>query len=98
MVTPRVTGLDAAFLATETATTHNVIGVTAVFGPRASGPLTRDDLAGLFERRLHRLDPLRRRLCRVPLNLHHPVWIEDEPVDLGHHIVGRAGRIADLPD
>jgi diacylglycerol O-acyltransferase / wax synthase len=37
-------------------------------------------------RRLHLLDPLRYRLIDVPWKLHHPMWLEDCPVDLDYHL------------
>jgi WS/DGAT/MGAT family acyltransferase len=36
--------------------------------------------------RLHLLPPFRRRLVTVPLNLHHPVWIEDPDFNLDDHV------------
>ena len=36
--------------------------------------------------RLHLVPQLRRRLATVPLNLGHPVWIEDEHFDLDAHL------------
>src|SRR5688500_14951298 len=40
---------------------------------------------GLAER-LHLLPPFRRRLQHVPLQLHHPVWVEDRVLDLDQHL------------
>ena len=37
-------------------------------------------------RRLHLLDPLRYRLVDIPWRLHHPMWLEDCPVDLDYHL------------
>jgi diacylglycerol O-acyltransferase len=36
--------------------------------------------------RLSRLDPLRWRVARVPLDLHHPLWLEAGAPDLGWHV------------
>ncbi|MDT7765681.1 MAG: diacylglycerol O-acyltransferase / wax synthase, partial [Mycobacterium sp.] len=36
--------------------------------------------------RLHLLDPLRYRLLDIPWKLHHPMWLEDCPVDLDYHL------------
>src|SRR4051812_20745790 len=41
--------------------------------------------AGLGQR-LHLLPPFRRRIRQVPLQLHHPVWVEDVPIDLSQHL------------
>ena len=39
-----------------------------------------------IERRLHLLEPLRRRLREVPFGLDHPFWIEDPDFDLDFHV------------
>src|SRR5437763_11863086 len=39
-----------------------------------------------LERRLHLLEPLRRRLVLVPFSLDHPFWIEDPDFDLDFHV------------
>jgi WS/DGAT/MGAT family acyltransferase len=39
-----------------------------------------------IEQRLHRLEPLRRRLVEVPFGLDHPFWIEDPDFDLDFHV------------
>src|SRR3982751_674580 len=39
-----------------------------------------------IEKRLHLLEPLRRRLVEVPLDLDHPFWIEDPDFDLDYHV------------
>ncbi len=41
---------------------------------------------GELERRLHLLDPLRRRLRTVPLGLVHPYWIDDRDFNLDYHV------------
>src|SRR5256885_216810 len=37
-------------------------------------------------RRLPRVEPFRRKLASVPLNLHHPVWVDDADFDLDYHL------------
>lgn len=37
-------------------------------------------------RRLHLLDPLRYQLVDIPWKLHHPMWLENCPVDLDYHV------------
>jgi WS/DGAT/MGAT family acyltransferase len=39
-----------------------------------------------IERRLHLLEPLRRRLRNVPFNLDHPYWVDDPDFDLDFHV------------
>ena len=77
-------GLDAAFLALESPTGHlQAVGV-ATLDPDAP-PITRDELMDLVDRRLHRLDLLRRRLVTVPGGIDRPYWIDVRP-DLHRHV------------
>ena len=39
-----------------------------------------------LERRLHLLEPLRRRAVEVPGGIDHPFWIEDPDFDLDYHV------------
>ncbi|MGD0379634.1 MAG: wax ester/triacylglycerol synthase family O-acyltransferase [Acidimicrobiales bacterium] len=94
----RLTGMDAAFLALETDTMHMQVGAVMVFDP--SSPDTGDDIPTRFfdrlrtiiEERIHLVQPLRRRVVRVPFGLHHPVWVEDPNFELDYHL-----RRASLP-
>jgi diacylglycerol O-acyltransferase / wax synthase len=43
--------------------------------------------------RLVKIPPLRWQVARIPFDLHHPVWIEAEAIDLDHHV-----RCRRLPD
>jgi len=94
----RLHGLDAAFLALETATMHLHVGAVLVFDPDAveggdEGPgLRYERLRSLVEERLHLVPALRRRVVRVPFGLHHPVWVDDPGFDLDDHV-----RRASLP-
>jgi diacylglycerol O-acyltransferase / wax synthase len=83
----RLTGQDAAFLYNETPDQHMHTLKIAVLDPRSipggySFELVKHNLAA----RLHLLPSFRRRLVPVPLQIHHPVWIEDPGFDLDHHI------------
>jgi diacylglycerol O-acyltransferase len=44
------------------------------------------DILAHLDRRLSRSPIFRRRLVRVPLDLDHPYWIEDENFDLEYHV------------
>jgi WS/DGAT/MGAT family acyltransferase len=83
----RLPGVDAGFLYMETPTQHmhtlkvSFLDVSSVPGGYSFDVFT----AGLAER-LHLLPPFRRRLRQVPLRLHHPVWVEDRPVDVPAHV------------
>lgn len=50
------------------------------------GEFTFELFRSLLQRRLHLLEPLRYRLVEVPLQLHHPVWVENSEVDLDYHL------------
>jgi diacylglycerol O-acyltransferase / wax synthase len=85
-----MSGLDASFLAMETATMKLHVSAVMVFEPL---PLHGVETEPTFERvrrvvgeRLHLVPPLRRRAVRVPFGLHHPVWVDDPDFDLDFHV------------
>jgi diacylglycerol O-acyltransferase len=83
----RMTGLDAAFLALETPSNHMHLMAVAVLDPTdVPGGFTAATIRQLIENRLDTLPPFRRRVVRVPLGLHHPLWIEDPGFDLDFHV------------
>ena len=82
----QLSGLDATFLHMETASQFGHVSSLCIY-ERPSGSY--DPLSAFrrqVERRLHLLEPLRRRLVEVPLGLDHPFWIEDPDFDLDFHI------------
>jgi WS/DGAT/MGAT family acyltransferase len=83
----QLTGLDATFLFLETASQFGHVSSFSVFerpADEAYEPL--EAWKRQLERRLHLLEPLRRRLREVPLGLDHPYWIDDPDFDLDFHI------------
>ena len=83
----RLTGLDAAFLYLETPTHHMHVAMTMVLDPATMpGGYSFDKIKDFISKRLHLVPPFRRRLVNVPLNLHHPVWVDDPHFDLDYHI------------
>src|SRR6185503_20256614 len=83
----RMTGLDAAFLALETPSNHMHLVAVAVLDPTdVPGGFTAETLKELIARRLDSLPPFRRRVVRVPLGIHHPLWVEDPEFDLDFHV------------
>ncbi|HEX4866568.1 MAG TPA: wax ester/triacylglycerol synthase family O-acyltransferase [Acidimicrobiales bacterium] len=83
----RLSGLDAAFLALETPSSHMHVASLAIFDPStADGPLTLERIVEVYGQRLHLAPPFRRRLATVPLGLHHPLWIEDPDFDIRNHL------------
>lgn len=101
----QLSGLDASFLYMETPSQFGHVSSVSIYARPEDEPdyepLTawRDQI----ERRLHLLEPLRRRLRNVPLGLDHPFWIEDPDFDLDFHVrhtavppPGADGQLAEL--
>src|SRR5262252_1578064 len=83
----QLTGLDAAFLAMETARTTGHVGGVCVLDPSdAPKPLTLARLTEVLTQRLPLVPVLRRRLLNVPLGLDQPFWIDDPDFDIEYHI------------
>ncbi|HLN17213.1 MAG TPA: wax ester/triacylglycerol synthase family O-acyltransferase [Acidimicrobiales bacterium] len=86
-------GLDAAFLALEAGATRLHIAAALVLDPpegRRSlfSPSTRfAQIRRVIAERVHLAPPLRQRAVRVPLGLHHPVWVDDPEFDLDDHVL-----------
>ena len=85
-------GLDAAFLSLETPTTPLHVGLVMVLDPPEGtrslfSPSTRyAQIRRVIAQRLHLVGPFRQRALRVPLGLHHPVWVDDPDFDLDDHL------------
>jgi diacylglycerol O-acyltransferase / wax synthase len=63
-------------------------GMVAIYDPSTApgGRVRFRDILAHLQRRLPRSPIFRRRLVRVPLDLDHPYWIEDENFDLESHV------------
>ena len=84
----QLSGLDASFLYMETASQFGHVSGLSVYARPEEDP-DYDALGewrAQIERRLHLLEPLRRKLRNVPFNLDHPFWIEDSDFDLDFHV------------
>jgi diacylglycerol O-acyltransferase len=85
----QLTGLDATFLYMEAGGSQfGHVSSLSVYEPPADRP-DYDPIGewrAAIEKRLHLLEPLRRRLVEVPMNLDHPFWIEDPHFDLDFHV------------
>jgi diacylglycerol O-acyltransferase len=83
----RLSGLDASFLYLETPTMHMHVALVAVLDP-AQMP------DGYDYERVHRFidqgvrtqPQLQRRLVEVPMQIDHPVWLDEPHFDTLHHI------------
>ncbi len=84
----QLTGLDAAFLALETANSTGHVGGVSVLDARGlTEPLTLPRLTELVAQRLPEAPPvLRRKLLHMPLGMDQPYWIDDADFDIEYHI------------
>ena len=83
----QLTGLDASFLALETANTTGHVGGLCVLDPSgAPKPLTLARLTEVLAGRLPLVPVLRRKLLNVPLGLDQPYWVNDADFDIEYHI------------
>ncbi len=83
----RLTGLDATFLYLETPTHHMHVSMAMVLDPSTMpNGYSFGAVKEFIASRMDRIPQFRRRLVTVPLNLHHPVWVEDPDFDLDFHV------------
>lgn len=84
-------GLDAAFLALESETTHlHVVGALLLDPVDAPADQVFRRIRTRIVERLAEVPPLRMRAVPAPLGLAHPRMVEEPDLDLGYH-VRRAG-------
>lgn len=85
-------GLDAAFLAIESATAHMHVGAVIVLdrpeGKRSlfSSSTRFAQVRRMVEERIHLVPALRQRPVNVPFGLYHPVLVDDPHFDLDDHL------------
>jgi WS/DGAT/MGAT family acyltransferase len=83
----QLSGLDASFVYSETASTPNHIAGLYVYDPSGvPGGVTFESILANIEERLRLARSFRQRLVRVPFDLDHPYWVEDEAFDLEFHV------------
>jgi WS/DGAT/MGAT family acyltransferase len=82
----QLSGLDATFLTMETANQFGHVSSVSVYERPSPDFQPFPAWRAAIEKRLHLLEPLRRRLVEVPLNIDHPYWIEDPDFDLDYHV------------
>ncbi|MDT7549277.1 MAG: diacylglycerol O-acyltransferase / wax synthase, partial [Actinomycetota bacterium] len=86
-VAERLPGVDAGFLYMETPTQHmHTLKVSFLDVSSVPGGYSFEIFAAGLGERLHLLPPFRRRVQKVPLQLHHPVWVEDAHLELAAHL------------
>ncbi|WP_436796047.1 WS/DGAT/MGAT family O-acyltransferase [Actinospongicola halichondriae] len=99
----RLSGLDTTFLTFETPSVHMHVAQTAIFDTSTvPGGYEFSKIKDHIRSRLHLVPPFRRRVVEVPLNLHHPLWVEDPDFDLDYHVrrvgVPAPGGLEDLSE
>lgn len=83
----RLNGMDAMLLYSETPNLHtHTLKVAVIDTSEFDGDFGFDVFRQTIARRLHLLEPLRYRLVDIPWRLHHPMWMQDCPVDLDYHL------------
>jgi WS/DGAT/MGAT family acyltransferase len=84
----QLSGLDASFLYMETDSQFGHVSSLSIYARPEGDPDYEPFSAwrAQIEARLHGLEPLRRRLRNVPLNLDHPFWTDDPEFDLDFHV------------
>jgi diacylglycerol O-acyltransferase / wax synthase len=83
----RLNGMDAMLLYSETPNLHtHTLKVAIIHAADHGGEFGFEAFRQTVVRRLHLLDPLRYRLINIPWQLHHPMWMQDCPVDLDYHL------------
>ncbi len=83
----QLTGLDAAFLALETANATGHVGGVCILDPsQAPQPLNLARLTEVLAQRLPLVPVLRRKLLTVPFGLDQPYWVDDPNFDIEYHI------------
>ncbi len=83
----RMSGLDASFLYMETPNMHmHVAFIVICQQPEGARPGPFRRVLETIEHRIANHPAFRRRLVEVPLQLHHPVWVDDPQFNLLNHI------------
>ncbi len=84
----QLSGMDATFVYAEGSNSPQHVGSVAIYDPSTSldGPIRFKDVLRFFESRLAAGRAFRQKLVRVPLDLDHPYWVEDDDFDLEYHV------------
>src|SRR2546423_6432548 len=99
-----LTALDAFFLYAERAEAPLHIGAVYIFEgeSQVAGGRGARGIERTLEERLHLVPRYRQRVRFRPLNIGHPVWVDDPDFELGHHVrhavLPRPGTDAGLRD
>src|SRR4051794_4350997 len=82
-----LSAMDASFLHMETPSQlAHVVGTLILEPQEGDQGDNYERVLHLLRSRMHLMEPFRRRLLPVPLNLGNPVWVEDPEFDLEAHV------------
>jgi len=83
----RLSGLDASFLYLETPSQPmHVCSILELDTSTMRGGYTFDRLRDKLSLRIKAMPEFREKLANSPLNLDHPVWVDDENFDVDRHV------------
>jgi diacylglycerol O-acyltransferase / wax synthase len=83
----QLSSIDASFLHLETPETPMHVGSLMLFElPEGYQGDYYEDVKAMLGKRLHLASVLHRKLAQMPFELSEPVWIEDDDIDLDHHV------------
>src|SRR5690349_3551982 len=99
----RLSGLDATFLYLESsAQLMHVCGVLLLDPATIPGGYSFETMRSDLEARMRTIPAFRRKLRPVPLEIDHPVWVEDMDFDIDRHVhrlaVPTPGGVEELAD
>lgn len=87
MSVDRLSGLDASFLYLETPEQlMHVCGLVLLDTSTIPGGYDFASMKHGIEKRVRDVATFTRRLKRVPLDLDHPIWVQDRHFDIDHHV------------
>lgn len=79
---------DAAFIYSDNAHANSNVTLLHIYDQSTApgGMLRFKHIRAHVESRLHQLPVFREKMLRVPLDLDHPYWVEDEAFDINYHV------------
>ena len=82
----QLSGVDAVFLYMETRNSFGHVSSISVYEHPGGDYQPYEAFRAQIEARLPLIEPFRRRLVTVPLELDHPYWVNDPDFDLDFHV------------
>jgi WS/DGAT/MGAT family acyltransferase len=83
----RLSGLDASFLYLETPAMHMHVALVAVLDPtQMPGGYDYERVHRFIDQGVRTQPQLQRRLVEVPMQIDHPVWLDEPHFDTLHHV------------